>query len=67
MKAMIEPATPKQLAYIEAIERTIDETFTGSTKQEASQWIDEHKDFYEEMKWVENGGAFIPRCLSPRR
>lgn len=47
---MIEQATEKQLRFIKKMESVLKEYFTGSTKQEASDWIDEHIDDFNEVQ-----------------
>lgn len=60
---MFEEPTPKQLAFIADIEKATDEQFTGSSKEDASRWINEHKEEFEDAKWAENNGSFIPRIF----
>lgn len=41
------PATEAQLRYIKQIEELLDVSFTGSTLEEASDFIDEYRDRYQ--------------------
>jgi hypothetical protein len=47
--------TEKQLDFIAEIEKYVGDTFDGKTRQEASEWIDEHLDGYNQMRrfWEE--------------
>jgi hypothetical protein len=53
---MYEPATEKQLNYIKVIEsklnsyyRTNKYTFKGTTKKEASDYLDKYKQMYKQI------------------
>ena len=56
------PPTEKQLKLIDWMEREPGLIFTGATKQEASQWIDEHQEEFEDARW-----ANTPRPEYPGR
>ena len=60
---MFEQPTAKQIAFIADMEKAIGEQFTGSSKEDASRWISEHKEEFEDAKWANNHGAFIPRIF----
>lgn len=42
--------TERQLDFIAKIEEYVGDTFDGDTRQEASEWIDEHLDEYNQMQ-----------------
>ena len=43
----MEPPTERQLDFIESIQETLGIEFDGTTKAEASEWIDEHIGAYK--------------------
>ena len=43
----MEPPTERQIDFIESIQETLGIEFDGTTKAEASKWIDEHIGAYE--------------------
>lgn len=47
--------TEKQLNFIADIEKFVGDTFDGETRQEASKWIEEHLDEFNQMRqfWEE--------------
>ena len=49
----MEP-TQKQLDFIKIIEGYVVDRFTGSTKKEASEWIDAHYEIYTETRRLED-------------
>lgn len=42
--------TKKQLNFIAEIEEWVGDAFDGETRQEASKWIDEHLEEYNQMR-----------------
>ncbi len=53
--------TRKQLDFIADIEEAIGEEFEGETREEASEWIDEHIDQYRLLtadNWTLTKGYF---------
>ena len=42
--------TEKQLDFIAEIEEYVGDTFDGKTRREASEWIEEHLDEYNQMR-----------------
>ena len=42
--------TEKQLDFIAEIEEYVGDTFDGETRKEASEWIDEYIDEYNQMR-----------------
>lgn len=60
MKLTDKP-TQKQLDFIADIEEAIGEEFEGETREEASEWIDEHIDQYRLLTaddWTLKKGYF---------
>ena len=57
----IEQPTEKQLKLIDWMERVTGLQFTGNTKQEASQWIDEHQEEFEDARWADDHGSYSSR------
>lgn len=47
--------TEKQLDFIAEIEEYVGDTFDGETRREASEWIEEHLEEYNQMRrfWEE--------------
>lgn len=53
-----EPVTPKQAAYIKAIEEALEILgvfFDGTTKQQASVFIDKYANYYRDMLRISQG------------